>query len=294
MSVIEIDSVKYHFNNDFNNYNIRNYLKIMDILNEREIVKIKNAFGLDETRYLDRKEESEKFKRQKKEKILNFLIPNLPKWVFELKEKRFSQLFTLVENNLIVEVEFDDLKSITYGDWFKLADIDGNELFCPKYHSLSFQEFVDMDNDVCVQDTPTILALLLRLDKSKNYDKYHRDLSLKDKNDFLNGISVKKSYKLLEYYTTFLKDVKETYTFLWGDHNLPKTSRTDNYEEFCKIAGWEHTICILAEKQIFGKLSEVRNQPFFEVLSYLNIKKGAEIAEAKDYQLNQYKNGSII
>jgi hypothetical protein len=189
-------------------------------------------------------------------------------------------------------------------------DEEDNDYFgIPDISDLHFQEWCDIDTLTKVNVASVLQVLLKRIKvnkvlgvnnkenieySSKSYDHTHRKqfLNFGAKREILSDLKVKDGLCLLLYYLDSISQVKSEYPYIYGDYDI-KSSPSPNYSKFSNLVGWEDSIGKLAELPVFnssrGTLHAIRNTHFAEVLDYFSVKRGRDIAECKDYQLNNNK-----
>jgi len=191
---------------------------------------------------------------------------------------------------------------------------DDNWFFIPNFNMIRFQEWSDIETFTTFNKNVIyiLISLIRKFDEEpiieeigskfnkrlicKNIPKYKKNSKLtftnEDKEYIVSSMLTKDIYWLLKYFIDETSNIKDSYRYIYGEHNV-KSEPSPNYDKFSQMIGWEDTICRLAETPVFnsnnGSLYTVRNSYFIDVLEYLNVKRGRDIVENQDYEYRQNK-----
>ena len=317
---ITINNITYQFNNELGELPIGTYLQFQKILGRRELIKqtLVNENTVDITdegiyEQVEVGKESEEFIRTKYEDVV-ILLSNIPEMYVRDYPNLIEELLPLIkdfedDNTLFESVMVENDEGVLKKGY--VFEYDDDWYFLPFVDMFTFQEwsnietFTRFNEDILYtlvtllrrfKDTPNIEERGSKLRKYRvclNAPKFnYNDTSfrMEDKYAVISSIQTKYVYLTFKLYLEHIDDVKTQYRYIYGQHNI-KSRPSPNYNEFSRLVGWEDTIGKIAETTAFnsnkGALYAVRYAYFIDVLEYLNVKRGRDIAESMDYDYRE-------
>lgn len=317
---LTINDKQYTFNNELGELPIKTYLDFQKLLGKRELRK-QTLVNDDTVNVTDEGifeevpvgEESESFIRTKYEDIV-LLLSDIPeKYVRDypdLTEELLPVIKDFNNNNTLLEKVFIENEEGVLKTGY-IFEYDDDWYFLPFVDMFTFQEWSNIETFTRFNEDIlyTLVVLLRKFKEEPNIEergsklkKYrvclnapkfnYNDTSFQmvDKYDIVSSIQTKYIYSTFKLYLEHIGTVKNCYRYIYGEHNV-KSQPSPNYEEYSRLVGWEDTICRIAETTAFnsnkGALFAVRYAYFIDVLEYLNVKRGRDIAESMDYDYRE-------
>ena len=208
------------------------------------------------------------------------------------KEIDFLSIITEIPTELYEE--FPQLKEIIFnetGDLFaddsepmEFITLNGVDYTYPELIDWTFQEWCDMEGAVQMIKDHTIIFPLTTIIRQagRRYNRFHPDFQ--GKRQMLEALPAKGLVATVMQIINEMKPMREAHPYIYKASYGEDAGRY--LKQHLEVVKWEDTIVQLAQSNVFnspsGTLNGVRIANVLEVLQYLNVKKGRDMAEYLD------------
>ena len=277
MSLIKINKIEYSFKCKISEFNLVDYMTIVNILNEDEYETYIYK-GIEKKRLepVDKNNRSQEFIKGLYKKILSYLS-DIPRDLLNENE-----LYEYLMNMLKEPMEImGNLKALTDMSEYNHEGYVLNHMSEWAFYKWVLIEGLTKYEEGELNELKLISTMLDKGDFDKSQKNFKESYEL-----FIIQMNIQESLPIYLYLKNLVNMVRSSHTFIYSSGG--GTEGNSNLKSHNKIFGWYDTIRMLAEKRIFGNYMEVKEAPLFEVLEYLNISISHDIAEQKD-TLKSYK-----
>ena len=267
-------------------WNIDEYLSVLEILNREEYPELKDKDGklYTSATALDKQDRTEEFMLSLWQEVIKLLS--------DIPVSFLSNELLLNYCKDVIEVSFQSVDSLLEDDTeFILND---KVLDKPDYFKWTFERWVDLENKTQKgmqyydKDTDELVTDVNgnRLILALTYGDMCKDIDgLVEKMNYFNTLPITKTLKPYAEQMETLKNIKEHHNMLYASGG--GGSSGVNIKKHNKIFGWVDVIRGLSAEGVFGTYIEVKNSPLMEVLEYLNCNTSYNKAEYLDMKAQQ-------
>ena len=293
MITITINNTDYELKQTLKDITIKEYLEIINISSEqleKPNTDIVVSMGkLSKKSYYKPNEEPEDFKQSKRFRILN-LLSGIPIELFT-KVRKPDYEYALAD---LVESYIESLDDTT--PIWKEKEIDGIKWLIDPIEQWTFQQWVDIEGTISKGYIYTLAICAYEGKDRRTKRKYDRTFAGKfnSKIAYWSRQPAYGNINTILDLTKRLNDVRNQYKYIYSAKSAFPSKTGKNTKTYHDFAKWEDVVVSIAETSAFtspkGTIEGVRTANVFDILDYLNFKRGKSFAESEDYLLEQHQN----
>ena len=293
MITITINNNDYDIKQNLNDITIKEYLDIIKISGEqleKPNTDIVVSMGkLSKKTYYKPNEEPDYFKQSKRYRILN-ILSGIPIELFEKVSKPdYEEALADIVEGFIESL--DDTSAI----WNE-KQIDSTKWLIDPIEQWTFQQWVDIEGTIDKGYIHTLAICAYEGKDRRTKRKYDRKFAgqFNKKVRYWSNQPAAGNINTILDLTKRLNDVRNRYKYIYNSKSAFPSKSGKNIKIYHDYSKWEDVVVSIAETSAFmspkGSVEGVRSANIFDVLDYLNFKRGKSFAESEDYLIEQHQN----